>query len=228
MFAILDVGGGSVKNQTPHSLARIPLRWMIRECFETNTGILFEADKLRDFGLNPSSLWPIVPKKKRPGSLSAKDMLIRAKPKTQEEAAAQAKREREGEHLVDDKLIEEHEELKDALSPIYDQLDEWWVWRLMEQLWLTQFRQLPNNKWEAFRACVDLWLLSLFASNVDTRISLRRNQGAPREIEEARPIVHRSVLIRMEAAGHEDPKIKGRYKPRALPVLHSDYDVLDG
>lgn len=33
----LDVGGGSVPNDTPHSLARIPLRWMIRECFLAKT-----------------------------------------------------------------------------------------------------------------------------------------------------------------------------------------------
>lgn len=33
----LDVGGGSVPNDTPHSLARIPLRWMVRECFLAKT-----------------------------------------------------------------------------------------------------------------------------------------------------------------------------------------------
>ncbi|KAI9455939.1 hypothetical protein BJY52DRAFT_1384548 [Lactarius psammicola] len=36
-----DVGGGSVPNGTRNSLARIPLRWMIRECFRANTGIQF-------------------------------------------------------------------------------------------------------------------------------------------------------------------------------------------
>lgn len=56
-----DVGGGSVPNDTRHSLARIPLRWMIRECFRTNSGIQFEADKLRAIaGIDPASLYPIV------------------------------------------------------------------------------------------------------------------------------------------------------------------------
>lgn len=48
-------------NDTRHSLARIPLRWMIRECFRTNSGIQFEADKLRAIaGIDPASLYPIV------------------------------------------------------------------------------------------------------------------------------------------------------------------------
>lgn len=47
-----DVGGGSVKNDTPHALARIPLRWMIRECFECKTGIIFDAVMLQQIGLH--------------------------------------------------------------------------------------------------------------------------------------------------------------------------------
>jgi len=37
-----------VKNDEPYSLVRIPLRWMIRECFKTGTGIIFDARMLRD------------------------------------------------------------------------------------------------------------------------------------------------------------------------------------
>lgn len=33
-----DVGGGSVKNGERYSLARISLRWMIRQCFKCDTG----------------------------------------------------------------------------------------------------------------------------------------------------------------------------------------------
>ncbi|KAF8169605.1 hypothetical protein K438DRAFT_1909489 [Mycena galopus ATCC 62051] len=51
-------GGGSVANETPHSLARIPLRWMIRECFKANTGIIFEAQRLQEFGLDLVTLHP--------------------------------------------------------------------------------------------------------------------------------------------------------------------------
>ncbi|KAI6012771.1 hypothetical protein F5J12DRAFT_904840 [Pisolithus orientalis] len=41
-----DVGGGSVENGTRHSLARIPLRWMIREIFKT-----------KHVGMDPSTLY---------------------------------------------------------------------------------------------------------------------------------------------------------------------------
>ncbi|EJD05526.1 uncharacterized protein FOMMEDRAFT_103603 [Fomitiporia mediterranea MF3/22] len=64
-----DVGGGSVPNTTPNNLARIPLRWMIRECFLARTGIQFEADRLRDLGLDPVTLYPRVSQPTHPDSL---------------------------------------------------------------------------------------------------------------------------------------------------------------
>ncbi|KAL0570753.1 hypothetical protein V5O48_011207 [Marasmius crinis-equi] len=42
-----DVGGGAVSNSTRNNLARIPLRWMIRQCFLLNTGILFHGGILK-------------------------------------------------------------------------------------------------------------------------------------------------------------------------------------
>ncbi|RDX42985.1 hypothetical protein OH76DRAFT_1546730 [Lentinus brumalis] len=53
-----DVGGGSVVDEEKHSLARIPLRWMIRECFRTNTGIRFHSELLKGIGLDPDTLYP--------------------------------------------------------------------------------------------------------------------------------------------------------------------------
>jgi hypothetical protein len=38
----LDIGGGDVKNNVQHCLANIPLRWMVCQVLESNTGILFE------------------------------------------------------------------------------------------------------------------------------------------------------------------------------------------
>lgn len=56
-----DVGGGSVRNGTRNSLARIPLRWMIRECFKTKTGIIFDRDMLKDLiGIDADTLYPEV------------------------------------------------------------------------------------------------------------------------------------------------------------------------
>ena len=60
-----DVGGGSVPNNIPNNLARIPLRWMIRESFNANTGIIFDACMLRhelgldmEGGIRPTRLPP--------------------------------------------------------------------------------------------------------------------------------------------------------------------------
>ncbi|PPQ75323.1 hypothetical protein CVT24_007036 [Panaeolus cyanescens] len=55
-----DVGGGAVSNKTRHSLARITLRWMVRECFKTNTGIMFNSEALLGIGMDPSTLYPFV------------------------------------------------------------------------------------------------------------------------------------------------------------------------
>ncbi|KAJ3556272.1 hypothetical protein NM688_g2119 [Phlebia brevispora] len=51
-----DIGGGAFDDNelpTPR-LSRIPLRWMIRQCFETSTGIVFDACMLREAGLSVS------------------------------------------------------------------------------------------------------------------------------------------------------------------------------
>lgn len=53
-----DVGGGSVPDTEKYSLARIPLRWMVREIFRTNTGIRFHAELLKEIGIDPTTLWP--------------------------------------------------------------------------------------------------------------------------------------------------------------------------
>ncbi|KAI0675761.1 hypothetical protein C8Q78DRAFT_347430 [Trametes maxima] len=56
-----DVGGGSVPDEKKHALARIPLRWMVRECFRTKTGIRFHGDLLKQISLDPATLWPDPP-----------------------------------------------------------------------------------------------------------------------------------------------------------------------
>ena len=53
-----DVGGGAVANEERHKLAQIPLRWMIRQTFECDTGIIFKTKKLAEFGLDVHTLWP--------------------------------------------------------------------------------------------------------------------------------------------------------------------------
>ena len=47
-------------NNIHHNLARIPLRWMIRQCFLANTGIRFHTELFKNVGLDPAMLHPRV------------------------------------------------------------------------------------------------------------------------------------------------------------------------
>ena len=131
-----DVGGGAVKNGTRHALSRIPFRWMIRECFLAQTGIMFKADGLREVGLDPSTLYPdVLP---RPEALLLK----------------QADPDRVGYKrgvvsVVEPGVIltEEEEDLADALSPINDQLSLSPVWWLLELLPMRQKRLRKDGSW---------------------------------------------------------------------------------
>ena len=135
----LDVGGGSVADDTPHTLARIPLRWMIRECFKTNTGIRFHGELLKRIGLDPGALHPVV--QPRPPAL-VPDAAHRTSV-----AAPVA----EG--------TEEDHEVRDALAPVYDQLSlAWYTWWPLELLPTTK-----KNKTDwcvGFRSLVLLFTLS--------------------------------------------------------------------
>ncbi|GLB40817.1 putative uncharacterized alpha/beta hydrolase domain (DUF2235) [Lyophyllum shimeji] len=185
-----DVGGGSVDNGTPHTLARISLRWMVRECFKTQTGILFMADGLRDIGLDPASLYPVV--QPRPSALPVEQSLIQRIPKKQPAAASYP----DGYQPISSESLktEEEHELRDALAPIYDQLElVWWFWWILEVLPQTQRYQLANKKWEKkFK-----WNLG------EGRYIPRQKKGVVK--------VHRSVKMRMEAEYPDGTK----YRPKA-------------
>ncbi|KAF8597102.1 hypothetical protein BDV93DRAFT_410437, partial [Ceratobasidium sp. AG-I] len=153
-----DVGGGSVKNGERYSLARISLRWMIRQCFKCNTGIMFHANLLEDIGLSPETLYPrVLP---RPPAIS------------------HSKKPREP------FISEEVEDLKDALSPIYDQLTLNWWWWILEFVPIKQVSHVWRKRDRSWRR--------FFAINF----------GGPRVIENQKRNgvkVHRTVLIRMSA-----------------------------
>ncbi|TGJ79433.1 hypothetical protein E0Z10_g9320 [Xylaria hypoxylon] len=66
MGAHADIGGGAVRNESRHMLSRIPLRWMIRQCFECDTGILFDMARLAEQGLDVVNLWPVYQEVTKP------------------------------------------------------------------------------------------------------------------------------------------------------------------
>jgi hypothetical protein len=125
-----DVGGGSVVNGTRNALARIPLRWMIRQCFALKTGIMFHTSFFKDIGLDINTLYPHV--KPRPPPLQLSDLT----PTRRAALYGSVKQHDVGDGIgvllpeAQDFVNEEEEDLRDALSPIYDQLllnKGWWV-----------------------------------------------------------------------------------------------------
>ncbi|CAA7270707.1 unnamed protein product [Cyclocybe aegerita] len=188
-----DIGGGSVENGVPFCLARIPLRWMIRECFKTNSGIAFHTEGLRDIGFDPSTLYPVVLSRPPPLDLDTSRVetsMIQSIPKNPIPSTDE-------DNMLVSSLkpteTEEQIELKDALSPIYDQLSLNWFWWILELLPLKHRYQRSNNAWTSW-----------FGWNLGTgrHVPGQRSHGVR---------VHRSVRTRMTA---EDARGE-RYMPKA-------------
>ncbi|THU90422.1 hypothetical protein K435DRAFT_676075 [Dendrothele bispora CBS 962.96] len=181
-----DVGGGSVSNDTDSALARIPLRWMIRECFKTNTGIMFTQDGLKEIGLDPECLYPTV--KPRPPPLPVGDARLRSIP-------PDVKSMLPIRYSSDYSILtsEEQMDLEDALAPIYDQLSLNWIWWILELLPLKQKFQKGDNSWATW-----------FGWN------LGRGRIIPKQKKQGVK-VHRSVKARLEA----EPEKGSKYAPKA-------------
>ena len=145
-----DVGGGSVANEKRYSLARISLRWMVRECFKVKTGILFKSNRFHEIGLDPSKLYLEAGTKPPPLPVdpeshhwdAPKRSLIQRLLCLRESYTAPS-----GERVPF--RSEEEEDLNDALSPIYDQLKLEWPWWILESFpWTFKHQHYHNKKWE--------------------------------------------------------------------------------
>ncbi|KAJ6453178.1 hypothetical protein C8R45DRAFT_847321 [Mycena sanguinolenta] len=204
-----DVGGGSVRNDTTHCLSRIPLRWMIRECFKADTGIMFDAQRLQELGLDPDTLYPFVLPRPPALPVGSADKIETIPPRKGwfRRVFSRNRKKDECDFPVSPELestplekpvhgMEEEEELRDALQPIYDQLSLNPCWWILELLPLTFRYQKPNDQWVT---------------------EFQANLGRPRKIPHQRPHgerteqyngdekpvvnlkVHRSVKTRREA-----------------------------
>ncbi|KLO20100.1 hypothetical protein SCHPADRAFT_817269 [Schizopora paradoxa] len=241
-----DVGGGSVRNGTRHSLARIPLRWMIRQTFLANTGIIFDKELLKDVvGIDADTLYPVVqnrPKRIEPaptmtlqepegqpwaivtllkftGSLLLVPLefifkvvtwpikhlwsLLRFSPPVKAlhglfpakaPAAAPVVQATNASATPDEAFqSEEVEELRDALSPKYDQLALCWYWWILELIPM-KFREQKGRRDDFF---------------------VRANNGQGRKIYgdafTGGLMVHRSVKTRLAIKKGDKPE----YQPKA-------------
>ena len=149
-----------MENGTRHSLARITLRWMVRECFKTNTGIVFDAHMLKhEIGLDidsvlkaptplssppPSPCPSSLPSEKAP-SESPTSLTSRYRPlswfkgkPSRDNATTDPRPPYKGEY---------QEEVDDAVSPIYDQLNMHWYWKAMEYIPCESSPSTHHRQW---------------------------------------------------------------------------------
>jgi hypothetical protein len=150
-----DVGGGSVENGTRNSLARISLRWMIRQCFLANTGIMFHRSMFKQIGMDAATLYPHVEKRPpaiyqtppprsppgTPDSLKAYSVPSPQVIKNDPTIVAYS----DGGSFVN----EEQEDLADAVCPIYDQLAmKWWWWILEVFPQKLHYQRDDDDRWD--------------------------------------------------------------------------------
>lgn len=197
-----DVGGGARKNEERHKLSNIPLRWMIRQCFECNTGIIFKTKALAEFGLDVHTLWPKyrrlkVPVLGPPPSLIEKyeqglppisrrpSRLVPVDKTEKGEGFYDLNIFEEGEIQTDGEwLPEQVEDCFDALqSPLNDQLVQARGWWILE-VWPVMCK-VPRARMDAF----------------ESRIGM--NLGRYRAVEDPEPNLHWTVRYRMQNMGYK-------------------------
>ena len=237
-----DVGGGSVPNETENTLARISLRWMILECFRTGTGIRFRKGSLRKIGMDQDTLEAFtsgrfIVDRARSQTLASEDTFTSAGPASAIEHRGGlgqdgslnsigktpgpiiATKETSSPTTTSGALsFKPEQERKDAISPIYDQLDICKFWWLSELIPLRHKLQgVERSPQGHYWSCVSHPYPLLIISHEHFSHSV--NNGRSRRIlkpaqEGERVLVHRSVDVRMKAAESELQGGK-KYIPRA-------------
>ncbi|KAJ7615876.1 hypothetical protein FB45DRAFT_757594 [Roridomyces roridus] len=210
-----DVGGGAVPNETPHSLARIPLRWMIRETFKAGTGMLYDPTRLRELGLDPDTLYPEV--RARPAPLPAQGRTIESIPKKKSWFHRLFSRAPDSDVLPENSkrvsVSEEEEELYDSLAPIYDGLKLEPLWWILELIPMRFRHQRSDWTWE-----------SNYYANLGRPRRIPHQRPAeedPNHYEDSKPSVtlkvHRSVETRRMARDAKGRAYVNRARFRCEP-----------
>jgi uncharacterized protein (DUF2235 family) len=194
-----DVGGGAVKNEIRNNLARISLRWMVRECFNLNTGILFLRDTFKMIGLDYTTLWPTVQERPPPLTSFTGEPPARTRPMLTMGVNGSIED-------VEDFVSEEEEDLADILSPINDMLKiskTWWIMECIPQ----KIR---------FQKDDDAWV---------QKLSINRGRGRviPKQKSEG-ILMHRTVQMRKDLV--KDKKGQA-YQPRAKIIPDAKITLVD-
>ena len=189
-----DIGGGAVPNDERHKLAQIPLRWMIRQAFECNTGIIFKTAVLAEFGLDVHTLWPKYENLKAPAHGPPPSFLEKFDKDLPPRSIRRNKlvpidKHENGEqlyhlknHTDEDWTPEQVEDFYDAMSPLNDQLIQapgWWIL----EVWPVQYK-VPRGHGE-----------------VSIRTGM--NMGQYRGVEDVEPNLHWTVLHRVQHIGYK-------------------------
>ena len=128
---------------------------MVRECFKTKSGIIFKTEMLREIGIDPHTLHPSV--HTRPPALfdKAKSQFIERPTSTSLcksirslfQSSEAKRRAKDAEKEEKPPFIsEEEEELRDALSPKFDQLKLARLWWILEVLPVSMTNQKDNKR----------------------------------------------------------------------------------
>lgn len=189
-----DIGGGAVPNDERHKLAQIPLRWMIRQAFECNTGIIFKTKVLAEYGLDVHTLWPKYESLSAPSHGPPPSFLEKYDKALPPRSVRRGKlvpidRREKGEdfyhlksHADEDWTPEQVEDFYDALSPLNDQLIDAPNW------WLLEF--LPVQ-----------YKVPIAPGVVSYRIG--PNMGQYRGVEDAEPTLHWTVHHRVQQMSYK-------------------------
>jgi hypothetical protein len=145
---------------------------MVRECFKANTGIMFNTESLREIGLDPNTLYPhVLP---RPPALfeHVKTQFVEDPPSVpflkrvasvfqSKSKARQADAEKRS-MQVSAFISEEDEELRDALTPKFDQLMLKRFWWILEFLPVSIRYQKGDDQWTTYIGYVNLISLGIY------------------------------------------------------------------
>jgi hypothetical protein len=197
-----DVGGGNVPNEEKNSLAQVPLRWMVRQCFLAKTGIMFYTDRLRTIGLDPNTLHPDV--------LPRPLLLLSSPSNGTKFNGVSDRKDKDGKNSDNGAamhITEEQMDFYDVCCDSYDALgtarfSSWWILEILptrQRVKMKDGTTIIKFKYDVFHFPV----ISIHFGRSDQYLCVasRRHLGQARVIPKDIK-VHRSVQIRIDNCEH--------------------------